>query len=281
MDASAVTGSAGAVVALKPLTFAKSRLRTLAPPLRRRLAWCMAYDTIGALAAALGLVVVVSEQPALQAKLAPLGAGVVVVPEAGHQGINAALSHGAREVSRRGVLSVVASVGDLPALTPQSVQSVLAVSQAAERSFLADASGVGTTMLFAHKVNLDPRFQGRSAAAHRQSGAVALDDALLGRPVADARRDVDTEVDLADAVRLGLGMATAALFDPTASVLGRYSVITATGDSPADGGTMIITGDGHRALLPPDALSYPLRQVRPGQRLHAVLAGNRVLSAWL
>lgn len=281
MDTPAGGGATGAVVALKPLTFAKSRLATLAPPLRRRLAWCMAYDTISALAAAVDMVAVVSEQNALQARLSPLGPRVLVVPEGGNVGINAALNHGAAQLARWGATSVLACVGDLPALQSESVHVVLAASRAAERAFLADASGVGTTMLVAHDANLDPRFQGRSAAAHRRSGAVVLDDALLGRQVPDARRDVDTEVDLSDAVRLGLGHATSALFDPRTSELGRYQVVTATADHTADGQMMIITAEGYRGILAPDALAHPLRQVRLGQRLHAVMAGNRVLSAWL
>ncbi len=52
-----------------------------------------------------------------------------------------------------------------------------------------------------------PRFGPRSRAAHAASGAVALE---VG-PVPGLRRDVDTEVDLWDAGRLGLGPATAEL----------------------------------------------------------------------
>jgi 2-phospho-L-lactate/phosphoenolpyruvate guanylyltransferase len=281
MDTPVGNGSTGAVVALKPLRFAKSRLGTLAPSLRRRLAWCMAYDTISALAAAVDRVAIVSDQPALQARLTPLGPSVFVVAEAGAVGMNPALSHGATQLKRLGAATVLACVGDLPALDADSVRVVLAASLAHQRSFLADASGVGTTMLVARDVGLDPRFQGRSAAAHRQSGAVALDDTVLSRQVPAARRDVDTEVDLADAQRHGLGPATSALFDPDSATLGRYQVITATGDRTSDGSTMIITAEGYRGTLSPHALAYPLRQVRLGQRLHAVLAGERVLSAWL
>ena len=46
-----------------------------------------------------------------------------------------------------------------------------------------------------------PRFGHRSRAAHRRAGVVELTDAGL----ASLRRDVDTEVDLYDAQRLGLG----------------------------------------------------------------------------
>jgi len=109
-------------------------------------------------------------------------------------------------------------VADLPALRPGSVRRVLAAAPPG-RAFLADTSGVGTTMLLARDTALEPRLQGRSAAAHRQSGALPLGNDLLGGPVPDARRDVDTEVDLFDAVRLGLGPATRGLVDDRGRLL--------------------------------------------------------------
>jgi 2-phospho-L-lactate guanylyltransferase len=278
------------VVALKRLTFAKSRLATLPAPLRRRLAWCMAYDTIAALTDAVEQVVVVSDQPALQARLRPLGPRVWVLPEVPGGGLNAALRYGAAELSRRAVARraptrpesgmVVACVGDLPALRPTDVQHALHAAAQHSRSYLADYSGIGTTMLFAQATDLDPHFGGRSAAAHKRSGAVALDDGSLPYPIAGARRDVDTEVDLADAVRIGVGDATQNLFEPLSGRLGDYSVITTTSVS-GPGSRVVITSRGTRAELTDAALSHPLRGVREGQRLHAVLAGDRVLSAWL
>jgi len=212
--------AAGAVVALKPLDSAKSRLGALPPPLRRQLAWCMALDTLRALAAAVDRVVVVSDQPDLQARLLAHGLEVSLLPDTAGGGINAALDKGAALLRTSAATTVLACVADLPALRPESVRAVLAASQAFPRSFLADASGVGTTMLVARGADLAPRFSGRSAVAHRQSGAAALTEAHLLMPVPDARRDVDTEADLADARRLGLGQATAALFDPHTGRLG-------------------------------------------------------------
>jgi 2-phospho-L-lactate guanylyltransferase len=97
--------------------------------------------------------------------------------------------------------------------------------------------------------------------------------------VPDARRDVDTEVDLAGAVGLGLGRATRALVDPASGRLGTYAVITTTGGAGADG--RAVTADGVRVVLPEEHLADGLRAVRPGQRLQAVLVGTTVLSAWL
>jgi len=63
---------AAAVVALKPMEHAKSRL-AVPDALRRRLAWTMALDTLAALCDALPQVLVVSDQPALEAQLRRAG----------------------------------------------------------------------------------------------------------------------------------------------------------------------------------------------------------------
>ena len=127
-------------------------------------------------------------------------------------------------------------------------------------------------------VPLAPHFQGRSAAAHHSSGAVPLTDERLGAGVPDARRDVDTEVDLLGAVGLGLGPATAALVDPATGrardVRGRHD--DRPGRRRRSGGH----AGGVRVALAEDRLADDLRSPRPGQRLHAVLAGTTVLSAW-
>jgi 2-phospho-L-lactate guanylyltransferase len=272
--------SAAAVVALKGGEFAKSRLGSLPDPVRRRLAWTMAVDTLRALCAATDHVVVVSDQPALQSRLHRLGLEVEVEAEGQRGGMNAALSQGAEVLHQAGFSTVVASVGDLPALKPESVRQVLALAQAHPRSFLADASGIGTTMLVTRTGQLDPHFQGRSAAAHHASGAVSL-MSETGPSLADARRDVDTEVDLADAIHLGLGEATGALVDTASARFGTYRVVTATEWRDPDGTPLAVTSTGHRVALPTQALSDGLRQARLGQRLHAMLVDDRVISAWL
>lgn len=271
----------GAVVALKAGEFTKSRLAPLPQPLRRRLAWTMALDTLRALGAAVDAVCVVSEQPALQDRLGRAGLDeVVVVPEGRPAGLNDALRLGAEHLRGRGLDRVLACVGDLPALRPASVSRVVAGALEHDRAYLPDATGIGTTMLVAGPgVPLAPHFQGRSAAAHHSSGAVPLTDERLGTAVPDARRDVDTEVDLADAVGLGLGSATRALLDPRTSRLGTYTVVTTIGPGGGDG--RAVTADGVRVALPGDRLADGLRAPRPGQRLHAVLVGTVVLSAWL
>lgn len=278
MDTSAGTSPAAAVVALKPSEHAKSRLQLVAP-LRQRLAWTMALDTLHALAAVVPRVVVVSGQPALASRLGRAGLAASVLPEPAQTGMNAALTHGAERLRAEGFTSVLACVGDLPALRPASVCRVLEVSRAFGRAFLADASGVGTTMLVAHDAPLAPDFQGRSAARHRSGGAAALTEEVLGEPMADARRDVDTEVDLVTAAGLGVGPFTAALLTPDQQ-LGRYQVITATDWTDDHGQRLVVTGAGRRVVLPEGVVAEERHPVRSGQRLHAVTAEGRVLSAW-
>ena len=272
--------STAAVIAIKPMEHAKSRL-AVPDPLRRRLAWTMALDTLSALCRALPHMLVVSDQPALEARLRRAGLAVEVISESGHFGINSALNRGASCLRAQGFTSILACVGDLPALRSESVARIVAASRDHPRSFVADASGVGTTMLVAHDVELTPQFQGRSAAAHHASGAVSLLAEAIGSPVADARCDVDTEADLAAAIELGVGPATSALIDHARGRLGRYLLITATQWSNADGDQLAVTSSGTRIALPADALRGELRHARLGQRLHAVEADGRVLSVWL
>lgn len=260
------------VVALKNGPHAKSRLSGLPDPVRRRLAWTMAVDTLLACAAA-AEVIVVSRQPAVRSRLIRAGVRARVVSEAGPGGLNAALQQGAVAAGGR----VLACVGDLPALRPDDVLAVIAASSASERVFLADASGIGTTMLLAPATELEPRFGGRSAAAHHASGARALDFAGGGR----ARRDVDTEVDLADAVRLGVGPTTGALIDPATGRVGQYEVVTVTDWVDATGTRQVVSGSGRRLRLPPEATLDSLRGLRLGQRLHSVTGSTGVLSAWV
>ena len=277
MQGSEKTADDGCVglVALKRSDVAKSRLASVPAPLRRRLAWTMAVDTLRALTAVLP-VIVISNQPELAGRLSRERISARVLAEPLVAGMNAALRHGEKAATGAGFSSTLACVGDLPALRPASVRAVLAAAINPGRAFVADASGTGTTMLIASGTELDPHFQGRSAAGHRESGAVALTAAELGGALADARRDVDSEVDLYDAYFLGLGSATAQLFDPRGR-LGRYELIMVD-DRPGDV-RYAVTADGDRLNLPAGALSE--RSTSAGQRLHAVVNNSQVLSAWL
>lgn len=81
MDTPPTPQRVAAVVALKSLPRAKSRLGALSAPVRERLARCMALDTLAALTRAVDEVLVVSDQPDLGAALARHGVTARVVAE--------------------------------------------------------------------------------------------------------------------------------------------------------------------------------------------------------
>ncbi|MGO1973312.1 MAG: 2-phospho-L-lactate guanylyltransferase [Propionibacteriaceae bacterium] len=212
-------GRVGAVVALKPFARAKSRITGVQPTLRHQLARSMALDTLAALREGGTQVLVISDQPDLADILTRSGLpGIRVLAEAptedGHRGLNHALTQGDRVLRSAGFDTVLACVADLPALRPEHVRRVVQAHLATSvRTFLGDADGVGTTMLLATGVDLDPLFQGNSAGRHRESGALALTDTVLGAPIPGARRDVDDLASLAGAVENGVGPHTRALLE--------------------------------------------------------------------
>lgn len=186
----------------------KSRLSALPDEDRRRLAAAFAADAVAACASAplVGLVVVVSDDTAFAASLP----GVVACEDPG-SGLNAALRHAA-EVAHglRPALRPVALLADLPALRAEDLGAALATLGPGP-AYVADTEGTGTTLYTASYDAFDPRFGAGSAAAHRTAGAAPVVGDL-----ASLRRDVDDLEDLAGAVALGVGAATAAALAVTA-----------------------------------------------------------------
>lgn len=201
------------VVPVKRLGHAKSRLigPEVSAPLRERLALAFATDAVRAALTAdrVAAVLVVTDDPTAATVLGGLGA--TVVPDEPDAGLNAAFAFGAR-VARSELGSgfgIAASAADLPALRSTELDIALGRIFGDKRHFIADAHDIGTTMLFAPPgVDLDPRFGGPSRAAHAASGAAEVP----GTDISSLRRDVDTAEDLADALRLGVGPATAAVW---------------------------------------------------------------------
>lgn len=198
------------VVPLKPLSRAKSRLAvTAGAAALPGLALAFAKDTVRAAltCSAVEGVAVVTDDPRAAAELRALGARIV--PDSPADGLNAALAHGARTVRNNAPGSAVAALNaDLPALRPGELERVLDAAAAFPRAFLADAAGIGTTLLSALPGSeLGPCFGGPSRSRHLASGAAEI--ALSG--VESVRRDVDTGADLAAAETLGLGPFTAGL----------------------------------------------------------------------
>jgi 2-phospho-L-lactate guanylyltransferase len=194
-----------AVIPVKRLDAAKSRLRGAVPPARHPdLALAMVRDTVTAVLAAPAVaeLIVVTDDARAAAAVTALGARVVADRPAAD--LNAAMRYGADEVAglsrSRAVLA-----GDLPALRPSQLGEALALVEA--RSFVADAAGTGTVLLATPPgEKLDPRFGPGSAQAHALSGAMPLSGDWPG-----LRQDVDTPADLATVLSLGAGDHTCAL----------------------------------------------------------------------
>lgn len=207
------------VVPVKRLGLAKTRLAGpgVPPRLRERLALAFAADTVGAAfsASRVAEAIVVTDDPQAAEVLGALGA--TIVPDEPDAGLNAAFLFGAQAARRKfGTgMGIAACTADLPALRGTELDKALdrisTTTQNFEntRHFIADAHDIGTTMLFAAPgVDLEPHFGGPSRAAHAASGAIELP----ATGISSLRRDVDTAADLADALLLGVGPHTTAVW---------------------------------------------------------------------
>jgi 2-phospho-L-lactate guanylyltransferase len=195
-----------AVIPVKTLDAAKSRLRGAVPPSRHAdLVLAMVRDTATAVLAAESVtaLVVVTDDPLVTAAMRELGARAV--PDRPAADLNAAMRYGADEEAGLDRFRVVLA-GDLPALRPGELDEALAAA-ADRRGFVADAAGTGTVLLAVPPgEKLDPRFGPGSARAHELSGARPLHGGWPG-----LRQDVDTPADLATVLALGPGVFTGAL----------------------------------------------------------------------
>ena len=199
----------GVIVPVKPPAVAKSRLAPLGDAVRRDLVVAFAVDTVTAVLEAplVGEVLVVTDDHLLAQDLADLG--VQVLPDGATDDLNGSLVQAAAELHRRRPdLSPVALCADLPALRTEDLTRALVEAGRHDVAFVADAQGVGTTLLTArHLDDFAPRFGAGSRAAHLDAGAhevTALD-------VPSLRRDVDTPADLDAAIALGVGSCTGIL----------------------------------------------------------------------
>jgi 2-phospho-L-lactate guanylyltransferase len=184
------------IVPVKRFVAAKSRLDSAAAN-RQRLARAFALDTLSACreTPGIGEVIVVSRTRLFDSENSTFR----WVRDPGG-GINAALMAGSAASGHPSPM--LALLSDLPCIRSTDIALILRLSTEHPRAFLSDLVGTGSTALAVTPGSaLDPRFGPRSRAAHRISGAVELTHPGLVR----ARRDVDTQTDLADAIRLGLG----------------------------------------------------------------------------
>jgi len=197
------------VIPVKVLAIAKSRLAGLVDADRRALALAMAADTVAAAAACplVGAVVVVSDDPAVAAEVAPLGA--VAVADTPGAGLNRALTAGAEHAAERWPgHGLAALLADLPALSAGELTTALTAAAGAAQAFVADAAGSGTTLYTARPgCAFVPQFGPRSRAMHQRTGATEVSTS----GIVGLRQDVDTLADLRAAAAIRLGRRTMAL----------------------------------------------------------------------
>jgi len=191
------------LVPLKALPSAKSRLAASLPPHQHvDLVEAIRADTIAAILAATAVarVIIVADQAS---DFGDLGATTVIQRE---PGLNAGLAEAAALAAEQWPDSGIASlVGDLPALRPEQLDAALHAAAGNPRSFVPDASGLGTTLLAARPgVALNPSYGAGSAARHAEFSVELPAEAGL-------RADVDTAEDLDICRAIGVGERTAAV----------------------------------------------------------------------
>jgi 2-phospho-L-lactate guanylyltransferase len=195
-------GSYVVLLPVKPPGVGKTRLQGLP---REPLARAFALDTATAALASsvVARVLSVTDDAGFASALADLGCAAI--PDGVSGDLNASLALAAMEAARRWPdLTPVAICADLPCLRPSELGAALAERDGWPR-FVADASGIGTTLYTAPLDEFAPRFGPQSAALHEDGGAWPVPGDLAG-----LRHDVDDRADLTAAVGLGLGEHSAA-----------------------------------------------------------------------
>lgn len=195
------------IVPVKPTSHAKSRLAPLGDETRATLVTALATDTVTAALACpeVDAVLVVTDDHVLATRLREVGARVM--PDGVADDLNGSLVQAVSEAHRRWPeLAVAAICADLPALDPAELGEALRLASRHRAAFVADSTGVGTTMLAAaSREHFTPRFGPGSREAHLAEGA----HEIVEVDVPTLRRDVDTPADLAEALDLGVGERTA------------------------------------------------------------------------
>lgn len=196
-----------AIIPVKTLARAKSRMVHLSQFERSELVVAMLADVLAATTSAVSVNSVFVVTSDVRVAQLAMYMGAHAVEDTGTN-LNAAILEGVAEAKRRNDEAAVAVLmADLPSLTPADLDEALAIAGRHRRGYVPDASGLGTTMLSAAPgVQLVPQFGDRSAHAHLESGAgrISVVDPRV-------RQDVDTEADLHVATCLGLGKATRSL----------------------------------------------------------------------
>lgn len=204
------------IIPVKDTGLAKTRLTPFSQPDRAALALAFVLDAASAAlrCPSVRRVVAVTNDRAVGRALS--GIGVDVLADEPAAGLNPAVAFGMRTVRAHDSGARVAVMcGDLPALQAGDLSEVFLLASALPCWVVADAAGVGTTMLGGTaRTDLRPAFGPASRARHLDLGAVDLAAGAPGGALSGLRRDVDTLDDLSQARLLGLGSYTrAALVD--------------------------------------------------------------------
>ncbi len=222
------------IIPIKRLDVAKSRLILGAAGQRRRLALAFAQDVmlvVVRVSSVRNLIVVTADDEVAEVAAA---AGAHVVSEgklenqrdpdtadgdaAGEyaasgfsalraRALNVAIRLGGAYATKLNPANRIAVLAaDLPTLRVAELEAGLRGAADHPRAFTSDAAGLGTNLLTAAVgTHLNPMFGANSAMRHRESGAVDL-SAHSGLGL---RLDVDTAVQLNDAILRGVGPLTA------------------------------------------------------------------------
>ena len=187
------------VMPVKPLAAAKSRLAGMSAPARVDLARAFTRDALAAVLATPAITRVIVVGDTVDASPDPR---IHPVPDPTAD-LTHAIQLGLDIIPADRPAAVI--VCDIPAVRADEVSLALAHGAHHPWSMVADLHGTGTTMLMGQRrQNIQPRFGVRSRAAHVALGATDLTEL----PVPGLRCDVDTEVDLWNAFRLGVGTHT-------------------------------------------------------------------------
>lgn len=206
------------IIPVKDTRVAKTRLTRFSQPARAALALAFALDSATAARDCPTVRQVVAVTNDEEAGRALETVGVRVIADVPDAGLNPALAHGVATV-RRGDpgASVAAMSADLPALRPADLDAAFEAADGAAFWFVADADGLGTTLLAAGpRTELSPAFGLMSRDRHGRLGAFEI----LGLELAHLRRDVDTEDHLREALRLGVGRHTSTALADLEAALG-------------------------------------------------------------
>lgn len=238
----------------------------------------MARDTIDAVARSpeVAVVVVVSDepQPAGQAEEPNLR----WVPDRGDGDLNRCLTFAVGDLPGHTPVAVV--VADLPTLQSRELSRLLAAAVQQPFGVVADREGRGTSILVAAEpARLHPHFGPESFTAHRDAGAVNLNQAAGP----SLRLDVDTLDDLRTALVHGVGAATTRLLVDSPSLLDmadRRTHATVARFDPATHSGTVLLDDGLE--VPFDAAAFRAGgtlNLRLGQRVQLMHDSHGVICA--